>query len=80
MSRILKQRISNRIVLGKSVIDEANIGQDVEVIIQEGAIFILPAVKRKGWELLKTFGEDAVEGVLDNPSEKHNQYLYGERK
>lgn len=75
MSRILKQKINNRLVLGKSIINEANIGEDVEVIIQEGAIFILPSVKLKGWELLKKLGEDAVEGILNNPSENHDQYL-----
>jgi hypothetical protein len=80
MSRILRQKINNRLVLGKSIINEANIGEDVEVVIQEGAIFILPSVKLEGWELLKTFGEDAVEGILTNPSENHNQYLYGEKK
>lgn len=80
MGRILRQKINNRLVLGKSIINEANIGEDVEVIIQEGAIFILPSVKLKGWELLKKLGEDAVEGILNNPSENHDQYLYGEKK
>ncbi|MEQ8186413.1 MAG: hypothetical protein ABRQ39_00460 [Candidatus Eremiobacterota bacterium] len=80
MSRILKQKINNRLVLGKSIINEADIGEEVELVIQKGAIFILPSVRLEGWELLKKFGEDAVEGILDNPSENHNQYLYGEKK
>lgn len=80
MGTVLKQKISNRIVLGKALINEANIGKNVEVIVQDGAIFILPAVRPKGWELLKTLGEDAVNGVLENPSEKHNDYLYGVKR
>lgn len=80
MGTVLKQKISNRIVLGKALINEANIGKNVEVIVQEGAIFILPAVKPKGWELLKTLGEDAGVGVLENPSERHDDYLYGARR
>ncbi len=80
MSTVLRQKISNRIVLGKALINEANIGRDVEVIVQEGAIFILPAIKPKEWELLKKLGEDAGDGVLKNPSERHNEYLYGVKK
>jgi antitoxin component of MazEF toxin-antitoxin module len=77
---VLRQKINNRLVLGKSVISEANIGEDIDVIIQDGAIFILPSVKSEVWDLLKKLGEDAVEGVLNDPSENHNQYLYGEKK
>ena len=77
MSRVLKQKISNKIVIGKSIIDEANLKKDIEIVIQKGAIFILPSVKEDGWKLLESVGEDAVEGTLDNPSEKHNDYLYG---
>lgn len=80
MSRVLKQRITEQIVLNKSMMDEANMGDEVEVIIQEGAIFILPVVKEEVWGLLKSLGENAVEGILENPSENHNQYIYGERK
>lgn len=80
MSRVLKQRITEQIVLNKSMMDEANMGDEVEVIIQEGAIFILPVVKEEVWGLLKSLGENAVEGILKDPSENHNQYIYGERK
>ena len=49
------------------------------MLVQEGAIFILSSVKPQGWEVLETMGNGATEGVLKNPSEKHDHYLYGEK-
>ena len=79
MTRLIKQNVSIRIVLGRSIIDQAGLGAEIEILVQEGAIIILPSVKSKGWEVLETMGKDATEGVLKNPSEKHDYYLYGER-
>lgn len=79
MTRLIKQNVSNRIVLGKSIIDQAGLGAEIEILVQEGAILILPSVKPKGWEVWETLGKDATEGILDNPSERHNHYLYGEK-
>lgn len=80
MEKIIKQKVSKRIVLGKSLIDQAGLGEDVEIIVQQGVILILPAVKSNGWRLLKSLGEDAVDGILENPSENHDSYLYGVKK
>jgi len=33
-----------------------------------------------GWKLLEKLGENASEGKLENPSERHNEYLYGRGK
>lgn len=77
MNRIIKQKATKRIVLGKTLIEQAGLRDEIELIVQEGAIHILSAVKPKGWKILESLGDDAVEGVLDNPSENHNNYLYG---
>lgn len=77
---ILFFNVSNRIVLGKSIIAEAGLGEEIEILVQEGAIFILPAVKPDGWKALEALGKDATKGVLESPSEHHNHYLYGARK
>lgn len=68
-----------RLVLGKSILAEAGLGEEIEIIVQEQAILILPAVKRDGWRVLESLGKDAAEGKLENPSERHNHYLYGKK-
>jgi len=80
MEKIIKQKVSKRIVLGKSLIEQAGLGEEVEIIVQEGAILILPRVKSNGWKVLESLGRDAVEGVLEDPSERHDHYLYGAKK
>lgn len=80
MNSIIKQKVANRIVLGKSIINQAGLGSEIEIIIQEGIILILPSIKPKGWKVWQTLGEDAKEGVLNNPSENHDRYLYGDKK
>lgn len=80
MNKTIKRKVSKRIVLGKSLLDQAGIGEEIEIIIQEGVILILPAVKSKGWEILESLGEDATEGVLENPSEQHDNYIYGGKR
>ena len=79
MTKLIKQKVSNRIVLGKSIINQAGLGAEVEILIQNGAILILSSVKSKGWEIWAAIGNDAGEGVLDNPSERHDHYIYGEK-
>jgi len=79
MTRVKKQNVSSRIVLGRSIINQAGLGSEVEIIVQEGAILILPSVKSKGWEVWKTLGDNATEGKLVNPSERHDHYLYGDK-
>ncbi len=79
MTKLIKQKVSNRIVLGKSIINQAGLGAEVEIIIQNGVILILPSDKSKGWEVWEAMGKDAVEDVLENPSERHDHYLYGEK-
>ena len=80
MEKIIKQKITKRIVLGKSLIEQAGLGEEIEIIVQEGAILILPEVKSNGWKVLESLGSDAVEGVLKDPSERHDHYLYGAKK
>ena len=80
MTKLIKQKVSNRIVLGKSIINQAGLGAEIEILVQEGAILILPSVKPKGWEVWESLGKDVAEGILDNPSERHNHYLHGEKR
>lgn len=80
MKKIQKQNAAKQIVLGKSVLNEANLGKNVEIIVQNGAIVILPAVKKRAWRVLERLGEDAASGVLDQPSSNHDAYLYGKGK
>ena len=80
MSTVLKQKITDRIVIGKSILTEASVGKNVEIYVQNGSIVILPAAKKRGWNVLNDLGKDAPKGKLRNPSEKHDQYLYSENK
>lgn len=80
MKKIQKQNAAKQIVLGKSVLDEAKLGKSVEIIVQSGAIVILPAIKKKAWRVLERLGEDAASGILDEPSRNHDAYLYGKGK
>lgn len=80
MKKIQKQNAAKQIVLGKAVLSEAKLGKNVEIIVQNGAIVILPAVKKRAWQVLEKLGEDAVEGTLHEPSSKHDSYLYGKGK
>ncbi|MFQ5825622.1 MAG: hypothetical protein ACE5JB_16410 [bacterium] len=34
MNKVIKQKFSKRIVLGKSIIDQAGLGDEIEIIIQ----------------------------------------------
>jgi hypothetical protein len=79
MRKIRKQNVTKQIVLSKALLSEAGLGRNVEIIVQDGAIFVLPAVKKRGWQLLEKLGQEAVEGKLDQPSRKHDSYLYGKR-
>ncbi|MBI5360294.1 MAG: hypothetical protein HZA48_06895 [Planctomycetes bacterium] len=80
MNKVLKQRISGGLVLEKSLMDEAAIGNVVEVVVHKKIILILPAIKHQGWKTLKEIGGNAEAGVLRDPSEKHNTYLYKVKK
>lgn len=77
MNYTLRKKISKRIVIGEPIISDANLGKDVEIIVQNNSIIILPAVDEEGWEILKNLGKNAVEGKLENPSVNHDKYLYG---
>lgn len=77
MNKIIKQKRSKRIVLGQAILEKARLGKEIEILVQEGAIFILPAVKSKGWKVLESLGKNATAGTLKNPSEHHDDYLYG---
>jgi len=60
VSRTVEQTISNRLVLGKSILSEANLGEKVEIRIQNRSIMILPTIEKKGWNILKELGENAA--------------------
>ncbi len=79
MSKTIKRKAAKRIVLGRSLLDEAGLGEDIEILVQEGAIFICSAVKPQGWKAWESLGKDAVEGKIANPSERHDHILYGEK-
>ena len=62
------------------VATEASVGKNIEIYVQNGSIVILPAAKKRGWNVLDDLGKDAPKGKLRNPSEKHDQYLYSKNK
>ena len=80
MRKIHKQNVTKQIVLGKSILNEAKLGKNVEIIVQNGAILILPVARKKGWQALERLGNEAAEGILENPSEQHDLYLYGKSR
>jgi hypothetical protein len=79
MRKIRKQNVTKQIILSKALLSEAGLGKNVEIIVQDGAILVLPAVKKGGWQLLEKLGKDAAEGTLDQPSQQHDLYLYGKQ-
>jgi len=52
MSHLLRQRVSNTIVISKAIPEEASVGENVGFVVQWGAISILPSVKKKGGKFL----------------------------
>lgn len=77
MRKIQKKNVVKQLILSQSLLSEAKLGTSVEINIQNGAIIILPAVKKNGWRMLANLGEDAVEGKLNEPAKNHDSYLYG---
>lgn len=80
MNSIIRKKISNGVVIENSLLNEAGIRNETDIIVHNGAIFILPVVKESDWNLLTRFGTDAEEGKLKNPSINHDLYLYGENE
>ena len=81
MNNTVRQKITdNNVVLDKSLLNQAGIHEEFDLVVQNGAIFILPVVKEEDWEILETFSKSAKEGKLEDPSENHDSYLYGEKK
>ncbi|HKJ82177.1 MAG TPA: hypothetical protein VJ954_09145 [Ignavibacteriaceae bacterium] len=80
MNSTIRKKISEGIVLESSILSQAGMQNEIDIEIQEGAIFILPVVKEEDWKVLASIGNDAVEGNLKNPSKNHDRYLYGDSK
>ena len=76
MRNVIRQKVSDQVVIDKSLIQQAGLGEEIDIIVQDRAIFILPLVKPHGWKIFKSIGENATKGVLQNPSENHDDYLY----
>jgi len=76
MGRIIKRRIKDELTLERELLGEAGIEDEVEVKVEKGRIILMPVLSEKGWDLLRQLGKDAVEGRLENASERHNEYLY----
>jgi len=64
MNYTVRMKISKRIVLGKSFILDANLGEDVKIIIQNNCIIILPAIDEEVCEILNNLGENVFDGKL----------------
>ena len=66
---------------------KAGLGPRVQVEMGTGEIRIRTASKKteeikpsqKGLNFLKTFGDDAVAGCLENAAKNHGSYLYGKQ-
>ena len=66
---------------------KAGLGSRVQVEMRTGEIRIRAASKtveeikpsQKGLNFLKTFGDDAVAGCLENAAKNHDRYLYGKQ-
>ncbi|MDQ7052304.1 MAG: hypothetical protein Q9P14_05230 [candidate division KSB1 bacterium] len=80
MEKVIKSKSKKRIVLGKNLLEQAGLGEEIEIIVQDGAILVLSAVKPDGWKALQALGEDPGEGNIENPSINHDRYLYGDQK
>ena len=76
MGRIIKRKIKDKLTLGKKLLREAGIKDEVEVIVEKERIILAPVILEEGWALLQQLGGDAEEGRLKNVSERHDEYLY----
>jgi len=76
MRRVIKRKIKDKLILGKKLLREAGIEDEVEVIVEKERIILTPVLLEEGWALLQQLGRDAAEGSLKDVSEKHDEYLY----
>lgn len=66
---------------------KAELGSRVQVEMRTGEIRIRAASKtaeeikpsQKGWDFLKTLGDNAAVGCLENSAKNHDRYLYGKQ-
>ena len=68
-------------------LQEAGLGHWLQIEMRKGEICIKPVIEKaeankvssKGWDVLKTLGDNAPIGSLQNASRHHDQYLYGKK-
>ena len=79
MNTTVRKKISDDIILDRALLNQAGLSNEIDIVVQDRAILILPAVKEEDWGALELLGKDAVDGALENPSENHDRYLYGDK-
>lgn len=68
-ARLVRIGNSRGIRLPKPVIEEAGLGDDVDVRVKDGAVIIKPATRRSGWaEAARRAREQGENGLLDQPT------------
>ncbi len=73
--------------IDERLLKEAELGRDIQVKVYKGKIVIVPKNKRRtsadkknrkqAIDEFMAFARNAPVGKLENPSERHDEYLYG---
>ena len=79
--------ITQGVWIDKRFLHKAGLGSRLQIEMGTGEIRIRTASEiaeeikpsGKGWNTLKTLGDDAVSGCLKNAAQNHDRYLYGKQ-
>ncbi len=79
--------VKKGLFIEESLLAEADLGPDIQIRVFKGKIIIVPKTetcshsgeeeRRQAIFEFFEFVKNAPKGILDNPSEKHDEYLYG---
>ncbi len=83
-SKAFRVTLKKGVLIEEALLAEAGIERDYNVEIDAGRIILSSSTQKvveeepteKGWDLWEMLGAKAVPGVLEDPSENHDKYLY----
>ena len=83
-AKAFRGTLKKGVLIEEALLAEAGIDQDYNVEIDVGKIILSSSSQKvveeepteKGWDLWDMLGSSAVPGVLEDPSENHDKYLY----
>ena len=84
---ISSHSVKKGLFIEERFLEEAELGSDIQIKVYKGKIIIVPKTKpltstkekerKQAIDKFLEFIRNAPEGKLQNPSQKHDEYLYG---